>query len=137
MLLAGILALCAVGFYLPALRGALVWDDHMIVSGEAIGGGRSAAACFTQPFLFFYYRPLVSLSFWLDLRLWGASPVHMHMVNLLLHAGSVVGVVALGRRILCDRWAALLAGALFGVHPVMGGSVAWIGGRTDTLSSSL
>jgi hypothetical protein len=134
MLLAGILALCAVGFYLPALRGALVWDDHMIVSGEAIGGGRSAAACFTQPFLFFYYRPLVSLSFWLDLRLWGASPVHMHMVNLLLHAGSVVGVVALGRRILCDRWAALLAGALFGVHPVMGGSVAWIGGRTDTLS---
>lgn len=57
--------------YLPALTGLPILDDHLISAGSAIGGGKSLWDCFTKPFLFHYFRPLVSAVFYLEMRGYG------------------------------------------------------------------
>src|SRR5262249_50923657 len=92
------------------------------------------AHCFTRPFLQNYYRPLVSVSFFLENKVARRTPLFYHQTNIALHAlttGLLIGLVRLAfpqrRRI------ALLSGLLFAVQPVQVGAVAWIGGRTDSL----
>jgi hypothetical protein len=82
------------------------------------------------------YRPLTTLSF-LANYVWlgnGANPAGYHVVNFLLHAGNVLLVFALARRLLRDGAAAWFAAALWAVHPVATESVTNIAGRADLLA---
>ena len=63
----------------------MVWDDHELLTGAGIGNAQSIWDCFTRPFLFHYYRPLTSLTFLIDHRIWGVAPFGYHVTNLLLH----------------------------------------------------
>src|SRR5260221_13124896 len=71
--------------YLPAMSGLAIWDDHFLISGSGIGGGNSLGSCFSEPFLQHYFRPLVSVSFFLDHKLWGTGTFFYHQTNLLIH----------------------------------------------------
>jgi tetratricopeptide (TPR) repeat protein len=136
--------------YIPALFGSPVWDDRLLMSGAGIGGGDSLLHCFTRPFLFGYFRPLVSVTFYLDERLFPhsaqlpPSPVFFHVTNILIHMAStalVMGLVscalpqARGESRLAARRRTLLAGLLFAVQPVQVTAVAFVGGRTDALAA--
>src|SRR5579862_2573809 len=80
----GFLVVCllAAVVYLPALSGLPVWEDRLLLNGAAIGGGVSWIRCFTQPFLGNYFRPLASLSFFLELRRWGNENMFLfHQTN--------------------------------------------------------
>ncbi len=132
MAVAAVVAL-SIFAYAGSLTGLKIWDDYFLIGGSAIGGGRSLAKCFTEPFLGFYYRPVVSASFWLDLRLWGQTPFYFHQTNVLLHAATTLALVGLALAAFRSRAVALLAGALFAVQPAQISTVAWIGGRTDSL----
>lgn len=92
------------------------------------------------------YRPLVSLTYLLDVRLWGERVPLYHVANLLFHLASTLLVYALGLQLLggagretgpsaSGRLAAGLAALLFGLHPVHSEAVAWINGRTDLMST--
>lgn len=129
---AAIVAL-AVALYLPSLGQMAIWDDHMILSGSAIGGGKSLLACFTRPFLGGYFRPLVSVSFYLDRRMWGTGPWFYHQTNVLLHAVTALLLFEVLDIAFRSRRVAFLGGLLFAVEPVQVSTVAWIGGRTDSL----
>lgn len=120
--------------YAGSLNGALVWDDRMIVSGEAIGGGDSLLHCFTQPFLNHFFRPLVSVSFYLERMLWHNNPLGYHVTNLLIHVLTVGALMALLHSAFGKRSVALIGGLLFSVQPAQVGTVAWIGGRTDSMA---
>jgi len=78
------------------------------------------------------YYPLLHSAFWLQSHLWGSSLPGYHAVNALLHAASAVILVGILRRLAVPG--ALLAGALFLVHPVEVESVAWISELKNTLS---
>lgn len=84
-----------------------------------------------------FYRPIASLSFALDYALWGINPVGYHLTNALLQVAATVlayGVL----RALRLRWpAALLGGALLGLHPTMATAVPVIARRYDALSAAL
>ena len=79
------------------------------------------------------WRPLTTLSFWMNAQIGGVHPFGYHVVNLWLHA-LVSGLVVIWLYILTgDRLASLLAGALFAVLPVHVEAVAGVVNRAELL----
>jgi len=133
-----LVALAAIATYAGTLRHALVWDDLLlrdsIAQGHAESGLRGVA---TQRFTLDparptgYYRPVVTLSLWLDGRTGGGSALAYHVTNVLLHAACALAALLLLRALLGSGRAALAGALLFAVHPIHAESVAWVSGRTD------
>ncbi|MBM3990970.1 MAG: tetratricopeptide repeat protein [Planctomycetes bacterium] len=142
VLLCTLLALLA---WLPASRlDGWAYDDREVLEHNGVVQGTlSAAQAFRQDYWSHlgaagHYRPLATLSLRLDLALHGESPAGFHRTNALLHAAVVMlaglalvllGVYAPARPF---PWIGL---ALFATHPSLADSVAWISGRTSSLSA--
>jgi tetratricopeptide (TPR) repeat protein len=135
--------------YLPAFRcGFVNFDDPEYVLlnpviRELTPG--SIAAMFGQAHVG-WWMPLTWLSLAVDYHFWGVDPLGYHLSNILLHAvnGGLVVLIAAslcrlagtdgeesGRRTLVGL---VLAGLLFGVHPLRVESVAWVTERKDVLN---
>jgi hypothetical protein len=81
-----------------------------------------------------FYRPLVSLTFALDERLFGLWPYGYALTNLALVLLAMGVLVALAIRLGLAPWQAFLAAALWGLNwHGIGGAVLWISGRTSLL----
>src|SRR6185295_4339407 len=120
--------------YLPVLSAGFIWDDDDYVTQNALlqqPGGLSRI--WTEVGATSQYYPLVFTSFWIENKLWGLDPTGYHLTNVLLHA---LAAILLWRVLLRLRIpGALLAGALFAVHPIHVESVAWITERKNVLSA--
>lgn len=81
------------------------------------------------------YRPLTILGFALQWAAGGGSPVVFHAVSVLLFAGVSALVAGLALKLELGRPAALLAGALFAVHPVHVEAVANVVGQSELLAA--
>lgn len=103
--------------------------------------------------------PLTWVSLAIDYHFWGLNPAGYHLSNILLHSANVGIVVLIADRILqgtgpCgvlfggngSRQATnrylypailLLAGLLWGIHPLRVESVAWVSERKDVLNGFL
>jgi hypothetical protein len=121
--------------YLPVLSGLAIWDDHSLIAGSGIGGGKSLIDCFTEPFLKHYFRPLVSISFFLDHRLWGTGTFFYHQTNILIHVLTTAFLLGLLQTAFSNRRIALAGALVFALQPTQVSTVAWIGGRTDSPGS--
>jgi hypothetical protein len=125
----------------PHLRGEFVWDDIYLVEGNQaifrIDGWRTllqhdlwgpVTGKVSQ-----LYHPVPMLSLWLQGISQTGSLVGFRLANLALH-GLCAGLLwlFLGRRGV-GRGAALVAVAVFLVHPSVTEPVMWITGRHDTL----
>ena len=118
--------------YWPALTGGFVWDDDTLVTDSALvkaPDGLYRMWFTTEPL---DYWPLTNTSFWLEWRLWGMHSTGYHVTNLLLHRRE--RLAGLGHPPAAVDPGALLAAALFVLHPVNVESVAWIAQRKNTLS---
>jgi len=84
------------------------------------------------------YRPVTTWTYLLNYAVLGSgsSPEGYHWLNFLLHAFNIVLVYCLALALFEDRTAALVASALWGVHPVLTESVTNIIGRADMLSAA-
>jgi hypothetical protein len=80
-----------------------------------------------------FVRPVTSLSFWLDRRVWGLHAWGFHLTNILTHALAVLAVFALGRAIGLAHGLARLAALAWGVSAASVPAVQWISGRTEIL----
>src|SRR5690349_3257030 len=80
-----------------------------------------------------YYRPMFSLWYFLNYKAFGINPHWWHLTTLLLHVFMTFLVYRLGRRLLRDQAAGLVAALLFGLTPLHLESVAWVGDGIDTL----
>lgn len=150
-LLAFLVGLIAFLTFASALRNGFVSDDQILIEAR-IPDYRAHfpfPEAFTQSFWKGssfdlprpgeekkdYYRPLTTLSYALDVRIWGERAFGYHLTNALLHAAcSALLVLYLGTL----GFGALLAaagGLVFACHPVHASSVAWIAGRTDLLAA--
>lgn len=121
--------------YLPALRGQLVWDDKNLVNGFGIGNSQTLPQCFTRPFLLFYFRPLGSVTFFIENRLWHGAPLPYHITNLVLHVAAVGALIGLLLSAFQSKRTAFVGGLLFALSPVQVSVVAFVGGRVDVLST--
>ncbi len=79
------------------------------------------------------YRPLVSASYWLDLRLWGRAPGPLHRTSVILGALAIVVAYGVARRWLGGALA-LVPTALFALHPAQIETVAYLSARGDLLA---
>jgi hypothetical protein len=79
------------------------------------------------------FSPLVILSFALEHQLWGLSPLGYRLVNLLLHAGSILLLYSLCMQLFGGRARAFFVSLLFAVHPLRIESVVWVTERKDVL----
>ncbi|MBL8177893.1 MAG: tetratricopeptide repeat protein [Bryobacterales bacterium] len=84
---------------------------------------------------YFYWHPLTWISHMLDSDLYGLSPWGHHLTNVLLHVANTVLVLIAFLRLTQNRWASLLASAIFAWHPLRVESVAWVAERKDLLSA--
>lgn len=82
------------------------------------------------------YRPFTTLTYLFNYSVLGngINAVPYHWTNLLLHWLNMVLVYLLGLRLFRERWAALAAAGIFGLHPVATEAVTNIAGRTDLLA---
>jgi protein O-mannosyl-transferase len=81
-----------------------------------------------------YYRPLNRATYLLDYRIAGMNAAWYHGVNILLHAGNVLLLYLVCRRLFPDRTAALIAALLFAVHPANSEAVNFISARNTVLA---
>ena len=135
---AGTLVLLVLVFvcYAWTVRGGYIWDDNAYVTGNStLRDFNGLSRIWTQPGATPQYYPLTFTSFWLETRLFGFKPAVSHIVNAMLHAGSVLLLWKILRRLSVPG--AWMAAAVFAVHPMNVESVAWIAERKNTLSMIL
>lgn len=122
----------AVIVYLPAVHGAILWDDEVAVMDNPLvktSNGLQRIWLTAEPTDYF---PVTYSSFWFEWRLWEKSTTGYHATNILLHALNAVLVwLALRKLKVPGAW---FAGMIFAVHPVCVASVAWITERKNVLS---
>jgi Flp pilus assembly protein TadD len=130
--LIGAIAAAALAAYWPALTGELLWDDSAHVTAAALRSWPGLGRIWTEPGATQQYYPVLHTAFWLEHRLWGDATLGYHLANLGQH---LLGALLLGlvlRRLAVPG--ALLAAAIFALHPVHVESVAWISEQKNTLS---
>jgi protein O-mannosyl-transferase len=139
-------ALAAFAVYYNSLSNEFVFDDDSVVLGDqTITSLSNIPKYFTGELGFHkvigrYYRPIVSATYAVDHALWGLKPFGFHLTNILIHVLNCVLLFALLRLIFegsvskFKDYAILIGTLVFAVHPIHTEAVAWVSGRTDSLS---
>src|SRR5581483_6577581 len=115
-----------------SLGSSFHFDDYAIFSDPALTSGSGWLDVWTLR----QTRPLTYLTFWLNYQIGERDPLGYHLLNLALHAGAVLLAYECLKRLLPER-AALIAAALFAVHPIQAESVDYIWGRSIVLATLL
>lgn len=142
LLLFAILAGSA-ALYLPTLKYAAIWDTRDFLKNSILlTQERPLADAFKSGYIYgqfgmdsqsMYYRPLVTVSFMLEQRLWGLSPATLRATNIFIFLSLLVTLFVLIRTWGGSRFAALGATALFAASPINAGNVTWVVGRGDLM----
>ncbi len=136
--------------FLPSMQGDFIWDDRYFVSENAnILGTHFLQKFLTSPFGGFsgldensleldraiqFYRPLTSLSYWIDLKIWGLNPAGFHLTNIIIQILNCLLLYFVLFELGVAGRISLLSALLFSVFPLHFENVSWISGRTDLLS---
>ena len=146
------MALLVVLLYLPALGNGFVnWDDDLYVYNNPQVRS-TAPSSLLRAFTHIHaasgnWHPLTMISHAADYAIWGLRPLGHHLTSILLHGFNAALVVLLALRLLQARpggralsrramlAAGLMAGLLFGLHPLHVESVAWVSERKDLLAA--
>ena len=134
-LLGAALLLALLAAYAPVFGAGFVWDDDGHVTPPALRGFDGLVRIWTEPAAAQQYYPLTHTAFWLEHRLWGDDTLGYHLAGVTLHLVAALLLYAVLRRLQAPG--ALLAAAVFALHPVQVESVAWISELKNTLSTAL
>ena len=119
--------------YIRTLSFDFVYDDEiLIVNNPLILSPRSIPDYFTQHLIQFvnpyapgiYYRPVQFLWLLLNRMVWETNPWGWHLSVVIPHTAAAGCVYLPARKIVPEKAAARLAGAVFALHPVHVESVA-------------
>ncbi len=143
---AAVLAVAVLALYGPALGYGFVYDDvSLIETNAALADWGTLGEALTHDLFHFaegtrsspYWRPLVSLSYYIDHALGGGRAAAFHATNLALLWACGLALVAVLRRSgvgVLGAWALAL---LFVAHPLQVEGAANAAGRTDLLATAL
>ena len=120
--------------FAPALSSQLVGDDWGLLA---------LARHLRHPWDFYrfdhsssyFYRPNAMVLWWLSTRAFGANASAHMMLNALLHALNAALLAMMTARATRRPALALLAAALFALHPLAIGTSLWLADRFDLLAT--
>jgi len=121
--------------YHPVWHGGLLWDDDGHLTRRDLATSIGLWRIWFEIGATQQYYPEVHSIFWLFNRLWGANTLGYHLANITLHASSAFLVALILRRLRVPG--AVLAAAVFALHPMQVESVAWMSELKNTLSGVL
>jgi protein O-mannosyl-transferase len=125
VLAALVLVVITVAAFAPVVSAGYIWDDDLYVTANPhLKNAAGLVDIWFRLGATTMYAPVVFTTLWVEHQLWGLEPLGYHLVNLAFHVGCVLLLWAVLRRL--EVRGAWLAAALFGVHPVMVESVAWV-----------
>ncbi|HEY4233171.1 MAG TPA: tetratricopeptide repeat protein [Lacipirellulaceae bacterium] len=132
---AALAAICLLAFlaYLPAMSCGMLWDDDAHITKHELRSSEGLYRIWFELGATQQYYPLLHTAFWVEHKLWGDSMVGYHIANLTLHLAAMCLVFLVVKRLKIPG--ALLAAAVFALHPVYVESVAWITEQKNTLSA--
>jgi hypothetical protein len=84
-----------------------------------------------------FFRPLSSLTHYLDYVLWPTQPWLMHLHSLLWTALLFAGVLVLNRELLSTPWVCALATFLYALDDGRGWAVSWIAARNAVVATAI
>lgn len=120
--------------YLPAFSGGFIWDDpDYVLNNGNLRDFDGLVRIWLEPRSSPQYYPVVFTSFWIEWQAWQDWSAGYHATNILLHA--LAGWLLWRVLARLQVPSALLAAALWTLHPVQVESVAWVTERKNTLSA--
>lgn len=123
---------------LPGTGGTFIYDDqYYLVDNPAVSGDASPWTSRLGLDEQALWRPLTVATWRMQ---WADDPDaagSLKQVNLLLHVGTSVLLLALARRLGLGLGGSLAAGLLFAAHPIHAEAVAWISARSELLATLL
>ncbi|MEJ2502807.1 MAG: hypothetical protein P8177_05730, partial [Gemmatimonadota bacterium] len=136
-----LVAAAAAGIYANTAGHGFALDDNFIIRDNVrVHGLERIDRAVTEPYWpnapgsIALYRPLTSATYALQWEVWEGWPVPYHLVNIALHAGASLLVLALLLR-LATVGPATAGALLFALHPVHTEAVANVVGRAELLSA--
>ncbi len=127
--------------YLNTIHGKFVYDDFkIIVENSFIKEWKYFPKIFTNDYFFISgemsYRPLVTISYFIDYTIWHLNPFGFHFTNIILHTANVVLFYLFLSIILKNKKIILLSSLFFVTHILLVETVNAIGYREDLLSAA-
>lgn len=139
-----LLFVCVFGYHVSLFHPFVFDDLSLVVGNPYIKDFKYTATIFQKGLWDFayegdkphYYRPLQTLSFMGDYKVWQLNPFGYHLTNIVLHFLNgllVAGIIY----VLFDNFFIASASSLFFcAHPVNVSTVAYISGRGDLLAAT-
>lgn len=116
---------CALAAHAASLQATFLWDDDInLINNPHLHDLAGLRRLWFHIGATNMYAPVTFTTLWIQHQLWGLNPFGYHLVNIAFHALNAVLVWVVLKRLVPSS--ALLAAALFAVHPVTVESVAWV-----------
>lgn len=127
--------------YLNSLGNTFVYDDYVtITNNHFIREWRYLSAFFSQKYPVISgeltYRPMVTLTYFMEYALWQLRPWGYHLTNIIIHTLNVYLVYCMAYRLFRNRTPALISSVLFSIHPIFSEAVNAVSYREDLLSAT-
>ncbi len=127
--------------YLNSLQNTFVYDDVFTVTDNYfIRNWQNFWSLFTHDYFRYSgeatYRPVVTLSYFIDYSIGRLNPLGFHVTNVLFHAVNAVFVFCLVFLIGKCRAVSFLSGVIFALHPLLTETVNAVSYREDLLAAT-
>ncbi|HHT9135898.1 MAG TPA: tetratricopeptide repeat protein [Candidatus Wunengus sp. YC60] len=127
--------------YLNTLNHQFVFDDFRIITNNPyIKDWKYFSALFNRDYFKISgelsYRPLVTLSYFIDYSIWHLNPFGFHLTNLLIHSLNTFIVYLLIFKITRRFNLTGISCLFFGIHPILTETVNSVGFREDLLCAT-
>lgn len=129
--------------YANTFQNKFVWDDPAFFADNILVKTLNIPKIFTSNTVAGaaissdYYRPITSITFGLDYKIWGLNPFGFHLTNLILHILTALLLFSFLKIIKFNKTLALWVTLFFIVHPVQVEAVTYLSSRGDILYSLL
>ena len=135
-----IIILISILLYLNTLPNTFVYDDtNVITENYFIKSFGNLPKLFTRDYLPFSgelsYRPVVTLTYFIDYAIWRLNPPGYHLTNVILHTINVFLFYLFIKSISRNSSLSILATLLFLSHPLLTETVNAVCYREDILAS--
>jgi len=124
--------------YWNTFKNDFVWDDRVVIVGnDFIKQWENIPLLLSKKYFVLSqegaYRPIATLSLFVDYQLWKLNPVGWHLTNILFHAFNGILIYLFAKLITKNKFIAVVSGLIFVVHPISTETVNVVSFREDLI----